>query len=65
MPFQVKLEASEASVLLGSRRASAALHERLRVLQEKLDKEQRQHAETTKSYRKQERQLKETTFQVR
>lgn len=61
--LQVRLDEAEASSLKGGKRMIQKLEQRVRELEVEYDNEQRRHAETQKSMRKQDRRLKELAFQ--
>lgn len=56
--LQARLDEAEASAMKGGKRMIQKLEQRVRELEVELDNEQRRHAETMKSMRKQDRRLK-------
>lgn len=62
--LQTRLDEAEASAMKGGKRMIQKLEQRVRELEVELDNEQRRHAETAKSMRKQDKRLKELAFQV-
>merc|ERR1712055_1232946 len=61
--LQARLDEAEASSMKGGKRMIQKLEQRVRELEVELDNEQRRHAETEKTMRKQDRRLKELAFQ--
>lgn len=62
--LQVRLDDSEQLSLKGSRKQVAKLDERVRSLENELDKEQHRAAEALRSNKKMERKMKEIVYQV-
>ena len=62
--LQVRLDDSEQLSFKGSRKQVAKLDERVRSLENELDKEQHRAAEALRSNKKMERKMKEIVYQV-
>merc|ERR1712168_223145 len=60
---QSRLDEAEANAMKGGKRMLVKLEQRVKEIENELDNEQRKHAETIKTMRKQERRLKEVAFQ--
>jgi len=62
--LQGRLDEAEAAALKGGKKTIAKLEERIRSLEGELDGEQRRHAEAQKNLRRNERRIKELSFQA-
>lgn len=62
--MQVRLDEAEAAALKGGKKIIQKLEQKVRELETELEHEQRRHADAAKNYRKSERRLKETQFQL-
>ncbi|XP_008055333.1 LOW QUALITY PROTEIN: myosin-16-like [Carlito syrichta] len=62
--LQAKMEEAEQLALKGGKRMIMKLEARIKELETELDGEQKQHVETVKTLRKNERRLKELVFQT-
>ncbi|XP_047635216.1 putative uncharacterized protein MYH16 [Phacochoerus africanus] len=62
--LQAKMEEAEQLALKGGKRTIMKLEARIKELETELDGEQKQHVETVKTLRKNERRLKELVFQT-
>jgi myosin heavy chain 6/7 len=60
--LQARLNEAEANALKGGKKTIAKLEERIRIMEQELDTEQRRHSEAQKNLRKGERRIKELTF---
>jgi myosin heavy chain 6/7 len=60
--LQARLNEAEANALKGGKKTIAKLEERIRIMEQELDTEQRRHGEAHKNLRKGERRIKELTF---
>merc|ERR1712142_1211236 len=61
--LQSRLDEAEANAMKGGKRMMGKLEQRVKEIENELDNEQRKHAETIKTMRRQERRLKEVAFQ--
>uniref|UniRef100_A0A914NHU4 Plexin cytoplasmic RasGAP domain-containing protein n=2 Tax=Meloidogyne TaxID=189290 RepID=A0A914NHU4_MELIC len=61
--MQVRLDEAESSPIK-NRKKITKLKERIQLLEQELDGEQRRHQETDKNYRKAERRVKKVTFKI-
>jgi peptidoglycan hydrolase CwlO-like protein len=62
--LQARVNEAEANALKWGKKTIAKLEERIRVMEQELDSEQRKHGDALKNLRKGERRIKELLFQA-
>jgi len=60
--LQARVNEAEANALKAGKKTIAKLEERIRLIEQELDGEQRRHADAQKNLKKGERQIRELTF---